>query len=116
MKKISAELKLRKFIRSEIRKILTERKNLTKWYITHYDEDGDDIKTIKYDIFNKDEIQKKFDSLAKKLKPDEELWFQKDDEKHIGDTIIVVVNRNGKLSREVTVGSKTLYKPYNGKF
>jgi uncharacterized membrane protein YheB (UPF0754 family) len=101
---------LRQIIREEIKRLI---ENKTIWYIQKWDEDGDEKTVNKYTTFDKNKIQKDFDKIAKSLKPEEEVHFMKDDSKYVGEYILSVVNLNGKLSREVTKGSKVYYRPYN---
>lgn len=87
------------------------------WYIEMFDEDSDFEGNIvaKYKDFNKEEIEKDFDTFAQKLKDGDELHFMKVDrnKKTVGDDYIFSVeNQNGKLKIVVTKGSKTFYKPY----
>jgi len=103
---------MQKTIRSFDEFINEKQKPETRWYIEHVDETGEETIKETFDEFDKNEIQKKFDEYVKKLKPDEELSFKKDDKKYVGEFILTVVNQDGKLMREVTKGSRTFYKPY----
>lgn len=92
--------------------VINEKKNNIRWYI--YKNYGSDkgIKIKEYKTFNKNIIQNDFDNALDDLEDGEELSFVKDDEKYIGDVIITVVKKNGKLKREITKGDRTFYTPY----
>lgn len=92
-----------------------EAKDQYKWYIEKDDENGDETIVAKYTTFDKEEIQKEFDKFADELKDGEELNFMKvnTDKSKVGDDyILTVVNKNGKLFKEVTKGEKTYHKRY----
>jgi uncharacterized membrane protein YheB (UPF0754 family) len=86
-----------------------------RWYIykNYGSSKGFEIK--EYKKFDKNIIQKDFDKALDDLEEGEDLSFIKDDEKYIGDVILTVIKKNGKLKKEVTKGTKTFYTPYDKK-
>lgn len=108
---------LREMIREEIQKL---NKAKLSYYIEHWkfpegkDTGGDLLKTVKLgDKFDQKKFQKKFDTLAHKLNPGEELWFRKNDDRFIGKTLLQVLHRKGKVYVNTNPsGGSPRYKQY----
>ncbi len=83
-----------------------------KYFITLYkadDDFGGDVIRV-FDEFDKKKIEGIFTAHTRKMEEGDELEFSKG----LGDVILTVEKKDGKIMTQVTKGSKTYYKPFRG--
>lgn len=89
-----------------------EGKNKT-WFIYKTSNEVEDELLLETKVFNKEELQQKFDEIASQLVDGEEVEFGTSCDKWCYAPILTVVHRNGGLKREVAKGNRVLYYSYS---
>lgn len=106
----------KKFI-ADFAKYISESKEEYGYYLSKWDEDGDESTVETYVDFDKSVVETDFNKHVKSLEDGEELHFMKvnADKQLVGDDYMFsVVNKGGKLKVETTKGSKTYYRAFKG--
>ena len=85
----------------------------TAYNISLMDSDFDTIKTIKFDTFDKEKIEKTFLEFAKELGEGFELDYWKEDESSPYISLLTVTMKNGRVVREIYKGDRTYYAKFN---